>query len=129
MLPELAGTLLGDHVFYRMGRLDREWAGQTSGSSLVFNQSAQPFLAIETTISPFSWLNFSSLTGVLEYHDALDAAGLTESAKTSQNAFSINQFEFNYKSYVHFDIGSTAVWPKRFELGYLYPLASNFLYQ
>jgi hypothetical protein len=37
--------------------------------------------------------------------------------------------ELNYKNYIHLDFGSTAVWPKRFELGYLLPPIDNFLYQ
>lgn len=37
--------------------------------------------------------------------------------------------EFNYKNYIHFDFGDSAVWPKRFELGYLFPLIGNMLYQ
>ncbi|MDR2536428.1 MAG: hypothetical protein LBD29_10410 [Treponema sp.] len=126
MLPELAGTLLNNHITYRFARLDREWGGMTNGSSITFNQSAQPFLAIETTVRPFNWLIFSSLSGVLEYYNA---KGIKDSAESSQNLFSISMVEVNYKQYLHFDVGSTALWPKRFELGYLFPLADNFFYQ
>lgn len=124
--PELGGSLLDGHITYRAGRLDREWGAMTSGSSLILNQSAQPFVAVELSATPFSWLGFSALTGVLEYYNA---EGIKKSAKTSQNAFSIGMVEFNYKNYIHLDFGSSAVWPKRFELGYLLPLMDNFLYQ
>ena len=30
---------------------------------------------------------------------------------------------------LHFDFGSTVVWPKRFELGYAFPLIDNVIYQ
>jgi hypothetical protein len=126
MIPELAGEFLNGHIFYRFASLDREWGGMTSNSSLVLNQSAQPFLAGEITFAPFEWLSFSSLTGVLEYNNT---AGIQESAETSQNAFSIVMLELNINRIAHIDIGSTVVWPKRFELGYLFPLADNFLYQ
>jgi len=126
MLPELAGTLLNGHVSYRIARLDREWGGMTNNGSLVLNQSAQPFLAGEVTITPFTWLSISSLTGVLEYNNV---KGIKDSAAANQNAFSIVMLEANYKSYFHVDFGSTAIWPKRFELGYIFPFADNLLYQ
>ena len=71
MLPELSGEFLGGSVNYRFARLDREWAGMTANGSLVLNQSAQPFLAMDVTIRPFDWIIISSLTGVLEYHNAI----------------------------------------------------------
>jgi len=126
MLPEFAGIFMNGHVSYRIARLDREWGGMTNNGSLILNQSAQPFLAGEVTFTPFEWISFSSLTGVLEYNNT---HGIQDSAATSQNAFSIVMLESNYKNYFHFNIGSTAVWPKRFELGYVFPLADNFLYQ
>ncbi|MDR2393414.1 MAG: hypothetical protein LBD93_04580 [Treponema sp.] len=123
---ELSGDLLGETVRYRFGRFRREWAGMSHGSSLVFNAAAQPFIALEGTFNPVPWFAFSALTGVLEYYNA---QGISESAKTSQNAFSIEQLELNYKNYLHVDVGSTAVWPKRFELGYPFPINNNFMYQ
>ena len=132
MMPELAGTLLNGHVFYRFARLDREWAGMTTNGSLVLNQSAQPFLAIETVIQPFKWMTFSSLTGVLEYHNATrdtNSAEINRSSKTFQNAFSINMLELSYENYFHVGVGSSAVWSKRFELGYIFPFADSFIYQ
>ena len=135
MMPELAGSFLNGHVFFRWARLDREWAAMTNNGSLVLNQSAQPFLGMEITIAPFNWVAFSSLTGVLEYHNAIGYGGrygnraqIQEISRTFQNAFSIVMAEFNWR-YFHFGFGSSAVWPRRFELGYLFPFADNFLYQ
>ncbi|MDR3114995.1 MAG: hypothetical protein LBU25_05685 [Treponema sp.] len=126
MLPELAGSLLDGHIRYRGGRLDREWGAMTEGSSLVLNRQASPFLALEATVNPFPWLYFSTLTGVLEYYNA---RGIKDSAATYQNAFSIAMVEINYRAYLHLDMGSAALWPKRFELGYLFPVTDNFFYQ
>lgn len=126
MLPELAGSLLEGHIQYRGGRLDREWGAMTEGSSLILNRQASPFLALETTVNPFPWLYFSTLTGILEYYNT---QGIKQSAATYQNAFSISMVEINYKAYVHLDFGSAALWPKRFELGYLFPVTDNFFYQ
>jgi len=131
MMPELSGLLLNGHVFLRFARIDREWAGMSPGSSLVLNQSAQPFLAFETVIQPFPWISFSSLTGVLEFSNMIGAnnADIQLPASTFQNAFSINMVEFNFANHFYVGFGSTSVWPKRFELGYLFPLMDNFLYQ
>jgi hypothetical protein len=126
MLAELSGTLFSDHLSYRIGRLSREWGGITNGGSLVLNESARPFIAFEASLTPIDWFSFSTMTGVLEYYKL---AGSKSSAESSQNAFSVNMVELNYKNYFHLDFGSSAVWPKRFELGYIFPLFDNFLYQ
>ncbi|MDR2246408.1 MAG: hypothetical protein LBE17_07035, partial [Treponema sp.] len=125
LTSELSGALFDDMLTYRLGRISHEWGGMTGGGSLVFNAASRPFVALEATFNPVSWFNFSSLTGVLEYYNAEGS----DSAWSSQNAFSIGQLELNYKNYLHFDVGSTAVWPKRFELGYIFPIISNFMYQ
>jgi len=132
MMPELSGELFGGHVFLRFARIDREWAGASPNGSLILNQSAQPFLAFESIINPFPWIAISSLTGVLEYHNAVgkeNNAGVKDYSQSFQNAFSIVQLEVSYENYVSLGLGSSAVWPKRFELGYVFPLAENFMYQ
>jgi hypothetical protein len=126
LTSELSGTLFGDMLTYRFGRISHEWAGMTNGGSLVFNAASRPFIALEATFNPVSWFKFSSLTGILEYYNT---EGIKASSQTNQNAFSLEQLEFNYKNYFHFDVGSTAVWPKRFELGYIFPINNNFIYQ
>jgi hypothetical protein len=125
--PELGGDFFGGHLTYRFGRIDREWGAMANGSSLVLNKQAQPFLALEVTATPFKWWSFSALTGVLEYYNGY--GGIQDAARSFQNAFSMGLVEFNYKNYLHLDFGSSVIWPKRFELGYLFPLTDNFFYQ
>jgi hypothetical protein len=126
ILGELSGGFLDDMITWRFGRLRREWGAMSQGRSLIFNEAAQPFMALEAGFNPFPWFGFSALTGVLEYFNAED---LKTSAWTFQNAFSIEMLEFNYRDRFHLDIGSTAIWAKRFELGYIFPANNNFLYQ
>ncbi|MDR0383309.1 MAG: hypothetical protein LBH50_04920 [Spirochaetaceae bacterium] len=109
-----------------MGRKRREWAAMNQGSSLVLNEAAQPFFGFELSFQPFQWFGFSSLTGILEY---FDANGINVSSKTFQNAFSVSLVNFDFAGFFHIDFGTTLVWPKRFELGYLFPLIDNVLYQ
>jgi hypothetical protein len=127
LLSEMSGTLFSDMLYLRFGRVQREWGGMSQGSSIIFNAVARPFIALEATFNPVSWFAFSSLTGILEYYKTTDDS--YEAAWASQNAFSIEQLELNYKNYFHFDIGSTVVWEKRFELGYIFPINNNFIYQ
>jgi hypothetical protein len=134
MLPELAGEFFNGHFMYRISRIDREWAGSVTNSSLILNKSAQPFLAFETVIVPFDWISFSSLTGVTEYNNPVpvisdNKAHLKGDSETFQNAFSIVMLELSHKKYYKVSFGSSVVWPKRFEIGYLHPLTENFLYQ
>ena len=133
MLPELSGTFFNGHFMYRFARLDREWSGPINNGSLILNQAAQPFLAFETVIIPFNWISFSSLTGALEYNNAINinniAAVQSNSAISFQNAFSIVMLDVSYKKYFKVSLGSSVIWPKRFELGYPFPFSENFLYQ
>jgi len=134
MYPELAGHFFNGHFTYRIARLDREWSGMSTNGSLVLNESAQPFLAFETVIQPFTWISFSSLTGVLEFSSkevdsSSNSAELKRPSGTFQNAFSIVMLETSVLNYFNMSLGSSVVWPKRFELGYPFAFAENFLYQ
>jgi len=96
------------------------------GSSLIFNAAARPFLGMEAVFNPSGVFSYSAITGVLEFDNS---GGIYDPAMTFQNAFSLQQVELNYKNYLHIDLGSSAIWAKRFELGYAFPLIDNFLYQ
>jgi len=126
MLAEMAFAAFDDTLLIRIGRVQREWGAMTKGSSLIFNASARPFVGFEFILNPISWFSISSITGVLEFDNA---NGISEPALTFQNAFSLTQFEFNFKNYIHVSMGSSAIWAKRLELGYIFPLIDNFFYQ
>jgi hypothetical protein len=123
--PELGGGAFDGRVRYRFGRLDREWGAAPEGSSLVLNRSAAPFVAAEASAVFSDWLCLSTLTGMLEYDPVL--SGLDNWG--FQNVFSISMLEMRYKNYVTMNFGSTAVWPKRFELMYFLPNPLMFLFQ
>jgi hypothetical protein len=122
--PELAGIALGERLRLRFGRTEREWGAMTEGGSLILNRTALPFTALDATLKLVDGLYLSTLTGILEYDTE---RGLTDNS--FQNAFSLTMLEFNYKNYLHIDAGSTSVWAKRFELGYLFPDPIGFVYQ
>lgn len=132
MFAEISASFLEDHIFVRAGRLNREWAAMEKGASLVLNEQARPFLAVESTVQVFKWLRFSFLTGILE---APNSEYLFENGEndentqhTYQNAYSIDMVDIDFK-YFHLDFGTSVIWPKRFELGYMFPLFNKVFYQ
>jgi len=134
MMSEMSGSVFGDMLLIRFGRIRREWGAMAPGSSLVLNSSARPFTGIEANFNPVPWFSYSSVTGVLEFDNASGKIGdstgkINDPAKTFQNAYSLQQVELNYKNYFHIDLGSSAIWEKRWEFGYIYPLLDNFFYQ
>lgn len=148
---EMDASAINNKVQFRFGRIYREWAAMDTGASLVLNSNARPFLGVETTIMPFKHFSISSITGILEFPNAgyvydentynrwyykTDSEGNKirvavddhEDAANFQNAFSSTLLEADFK-YAHVDFGTTAIWPKRFELGYLFPLMDRVFYQ
>lgn len=135
---EIRGSLFNNHIILGAGRFDREVAAMDDGASLVLNGRALPFLAVDAQFRIFDFLKFYSLTGILEYpnqdyinEDELNKLGSSGSLDDSyyyQNAFSLNMIELDLKR-LHLDFGSTVIWPKRFELGYAFPLANYVEYQ
>ena len=135
---EIRGSLLNNHIILGAGRFDREIAAMDNGSSLVLNAKAYPFMAVDAQFKLFDFFKFYSLTGILEYpnQDYINEASLGKIGKPSgvddsyfyQNAFSLNMIELDLKR-LHLDFGSSVVWPKRFDIGYMFPLANYVEYQ
>ena len=142
MQGEVHGTFFDDLIDLGIGRYNREWGAMDTGSSLVLNQNAHPFFGIDTSVRPFEWLSFSMLTGFLEFPNqyyingtawyTIDENGNKKySVKDSfffHNLFSMVELDLNYNN-LHFDFGSTVVYPNRFELGYSFPLVDRVVYQ
>ncbi|MDR0908609.1 MAG: hypothetical protein LBM77_02475 [Spirochaetaceae bacterium] len=118
---ELNASFLDNRLFFGFGRIRRDYGPAGNGASLVLNANATPFFALEMKASPFDWLHFSALSGILERSN-------WDADEINQNAFSLNMIEIDTK-YFYIDIGSSVVWPKRFELGYLFPMNMYYIYQ
>ena len=138
-------SFFNNRLYIGISRKNREWSGMDKGASLALNANARPFLGIEASFKPLDWISFGALTGFLEWpnqsHILKDAwyipngsGGHTQivpSAKDSfffQDMFAINIMNIDLK-YFHFDFGSTCIFPKRFELGYMFPLFEKIVYQ
>lgn len=131
---DIHASLLDDRINIGFARVNREWASMDTHSSLVLNGSAVPFIGIDMTFEILPFITYSSLTGTLEYPNRDDILNSslpgthTDDAAYFQNAFSINMVEVNVKG-LHLDFGSSVIWPKRFELGYIFPLINYVEYQ
>lgn len=149
MQGELHGTFLDNLIDIGIGRLNREWGAMDTGSSLVLNANAHPFFGLDTSVKPFKWLTFSVVTGFLEFPNQNFINGndwypsdehgnknqnlenLDKDVKDSfffHNLFAMAKLDLDLK-YVHFDFGSTVVYPNRAELGYSFPLVDRVVYQ
>jgi hypothetical protein len=126
ILSGLNASLFDNRMQLRLGRMRRDWGPAANGSSLFLNANARPFAAFEGTVIPFPWLRFSFLTGIPEYYSE-DTQG--QDADPYPNMLSLTYLEFDTGKYFHIDFGAAAVWPKRAEPGYVFPLAGNFLYR
>ena len=154
MQGEIHGTFLNNFIDVGIGRYSREWAAMDTGSSLVLNESAHPFFGIDASVKMFDWMSFSVLTGFLEFpnqnyinqnawyrtdeHGNEVLKNAYEAEKDNHlelkdsfffhNLFSMVELDLDYKN-IHFDFGSTVVYPNRFELGYSFPLVDRVVYQ
>src|SRR5574344_2733089 len=138
---EMTASFLDNHVYFRFGRIYHEWAAMDEGSSLVLNMNAHPFMAFEQVYHPWKWFTLSSMLGVLEFPNAayVYAGAYTASstdhnyfndayADVFQNGYSNTMIEADFR-YMHADFGTSVIMPKRFDLGYMFPLMDKVIYQ
>jgi len=121
----ISGSIFNDVLEWRIARIEREAAAVVEGYSLALNKFAQPFIGIDLQLNMFPWLSIYHVTGILEY---FSSKGIQTSSQTFQNGFSLTMVSASYKDYVQVDVGSSVIWPKRIELGYLLP-TFHLLYQ
>ncbi|MGI5172165.1 hypothetical protein H0R92_00995 [Treponema sp. OMZ 840] len=124
LLPEFAVRLWDGKAGINFSRMRRDWG--TGDGNLILSKTARPFAAVDVYIRPFPWISLSALTGSLEY---FNSKGIQSSAKEFQNNISAFMAELFIKDIAYIGFTSSAVWVKRFELGYLNPGMIPFFYQ
>ena len=124
LLPEFTVRLWDGKAGINFSRMRRDWG--TGDGNLMLSKTARPFSAIDLYIRPFPWISLSALTGSLEY---FNSNGIQTSAKEFQNNISALMAELFIKDIAYIGFLSSAVWVKRFELGYLNPGMIPFFYQ
>ena len=155
---DLRGSFFDGKFQIGAARINREWSSMDNGASLVLNQNASPFMGVDASLKLFDWISFDTLTGVLEfpncgyinskawykvqsypkeYNDdgtvkewttVEDPLDYVVDSMFFQNMYSITSVNIDFP-YFHGDFGSTCVWPKRFDMGYMFPLVDKVIYQ
>lgn len=136
MTGEIRTSFFDDKLNIGFGRIYREVAGMDKGSSLVLNANARPFTALDMQIFPFKFLRYSFIVGSLEYPSQSymnekwypENTGSNDDSFFFQNNYTLNMVDLDFK-HLHIDFGSSVVWPNRFAMGYLFPLANFVEYQ
>ena len=146
---EIALSVWDDQFWTRFARIRRDWGSFGSGN-LFLSSTARPFTAIDLTFNPWKWFSFSAMTGSLDYgvHISNENGSYPvpgdptppedvqpvysrgkEAAQVEQNSFSILLFEIMPTERFYISIFDAVVWPKRYELDYIYPFQSKFFGQ
>ncbi|MDY3940275.1 MAG: hypothetical protein SOZ27_08400 [Spirochaetia bacterium] len=125
IMPELSLALWDRKLKFNFSRVRRDW-GPGDGN-LMISGTARPFMGLDIHLNPVDWFNWSFIVGVLEF-DA-SSGGIKGGARAFQNAYTATMVEFFGGEWVYFSLMSSAVWPKRFELGYGHPGMLGILYQ
>ncbi len=124
---EVEARVLGGAVTLEAGRFRREW-GPGDGS-LSLSGTARPFdaVAIHARLAP--WLSLSKTVGSLSDWLAEREARNDPNAPSAQKMLSIGMLEVFPWDWLSVSATASAIWGKRFELGYLDPLMYSVLYQ
>ena len=145
MEGEITASFFNDNLLLRFGRYSHELAAMDKNSSLVLSNMAFPFLGIDMHIKLTDFFSFDTVTGWMEFPNQeyinrnafYDNTDKTHPKNDShdrgdewffQNLYTVKSMNFDFK-YFHFDLGSSCIYPKRFELGYLFPLVDCVMYQ
>jgi len=128
--PEIAASFWDNRLDMRFGRMRRDWG--IGEGSLFLDSQARPFMGFDGTFKPWNWFSMSYLAGVLEYGETyrnLDDQNIKYTSREQQNMFAMLQMEFNPAKWLYFSIFDAAIYLKRPEWGYTFPLMSQFISQ
>ena len=143
MEGEITASFFNDNLLIRFGRYSHDLASMDKNSSLVLNSMAFPFLGFDMHIKLTDFFSFDTVTGWMEFPNQAyinrnafydpSTSNNTDSHDRGdewyfQNLYTVKSMNFDFK-YFHFDLGSSCIYPKRFELGYMFPLIDCVIYQ
>ncbi|AEV28908.1 hypothetical protein SpiGrapes_1085 [Sphaerochaeta pleomorpha str. Grapes] len=129
MFPELSASFLGGDVNLRWGSIRRDWGPGLN--NLLISGSARTIDGVEAEVELSHWLRYSVMTGSLGIFslDTIDGDAFfsdwmhDKSNYRFDNNISSHRVEVDLLPNLTFSLYESVVWKKRFELGYLNPLA------
>ncbi|WP_332447214.1 hypothetical protein [Sphaerochaeta sp.] len=128
--PELAASFFDGALHMRWGSVKRDWGPGLN--NLLLSGSARSFNGIDIQVDFSSWLHYSVITGSLgkfSLHDIDGKPFFSDDFNNDKpyyrfdNNFSAHRVELDATKNLTLSIYESTVWQKRFELGYLNPLA------
>ncbi|WP_320127997.1 hypothetical protein [uncultured Sphaerochaeta sp.] len=129
MFPELSGSFLDGKVSLRWGSIKRDWGPGLN--NLLISGSARTIDGVEADVELTNWLRYSVMTGSLGIFSLNSIDGVQfysdwmgdKSNYRFDNNLSAHRVEVDVLPNLTLSIYESVVWKKRFELGYLNPLA------
>lgn len=128
--PEVAASFFNDSLRLRWGSIKRDWGPGLN--NLLVSGSARSFDGIDIQAKLTPWLSYSVVNGSLGKFslDTLDDEPFFSDDFQQDkpyyrfdNNFSAHRVEVDFTKNLRISIFESTVWQKRFELGYLNPLA------
>lgn len=128
--PEVAASFFNDSLRLRWGSIKRDWGPGLN--NLLVSGSARSFDGIDIQAKLTPWLSYSVVNGSLGKFslDTLDDEPFFSDDFQQDkpyyrfdNNFSAHRVDVDFTKNLRISIFESTVWQKRFELGYLNPLA------
>ena len=145
LFPEIMFSFWDNRVDLRFGRMRRDWGFGKGG--LFLDGQARPFMAFEGSLTPWDWITFNFIFGMMEYspifrnspfssgnYPATAAAadtsiGIKEVSQVQQNMLSLFLVEIQPTKWLYIGLWDAVIYLKRFEMGYMFPFMSKLLSQ
>ncbi len=125
--PEITAQFLDHNLIFRMARFRREWG--IGDGSLSIAGTARPFEAVEIHARLAPWIGLSHTVGSLGNWVEEKKVKNDSTAPTYQKMMTVQMLELFPLDWLYLSATATAIWGKRFELGYLNPLMYSLHYQ
>ncbi|MBN2441632.1 MAG: hypothetical protein JXJ04_09800 [Spirochaetales bacterium] len=124
---EISAEFFNSNLLIRLARFRRDWG--FSQGNLYLSESARPYEGFDLYTKLASSLALSYTVGSLSDWKKEDNR-LTQPENISyQKMFTLQMLEFFPTEWLTLSIAASAIWGKRFELGYMNPLLYPVIYQ
>lgn len=124
---EICTEFFNNNLLLRWARLRRDW-GPSEGT-LYLSKSARPYEGVDLYTRLASWMTLSYTFGSLsDWQKEIQLKEIPD-ALSYQKMFTLQMLEFFPFEWLTLSIASSAIWGKRFEIGYLNPLMYPVIHQ
>ncbi|MBN2535264.1 MAG: hypothetical protein JXB88_20460 [Spirochaetales bacterium] len=124
---EICTEFFDNNLLLRWARLRRDWG--SSEGTLYLSKSARPYEGIDlyAKITPFMKLSYT-FGSLSDWHKEIQLKEIP-SASSYEKMFTLQMLEFFPFEWLTLSVAASALWGKRFEIGYLNPLLYPIIHQ